>query len=77
MIHLVIFRTGKCRLRQILKEKKITQRELADRINMPVNQISDYVNDRRKPTYETAFNLAKGLKVPMEELFSWVEVSNE
>jgi plasmid maintenance system antidote protein VapI len=66
-----LYQVGKCRLGYLLKRKGMTQTELADRIDRPKQQIHDYVINRKKMSYQTAFKIAKVLDVPMEELYEW------
>lgn len=56
---------------EILKEEfliplEITQRELADRIQVPYQRINEIVNGRRGMTPSTALRLAKFFKVSPE-----------
>jgi len=62
---------GRCLLRQILKKRRLTQRWLADIVDMPETQISDYINNRTKMGYATAATIAFALGVHAEELYEW------
>lgn len=50
---------GNCRLRELLKQKGMLQRQLAELSGKSETQISDYVHNRRKMSLETALLFAK------------------
>lgn len=56
------------RLLLVLKEKEITQRELAEKININETALSRYVNGSRKPRMDTLVNIARALNVSVEYL---------
>ena len=67
----------KNRLKEVLEEKNITQKELAIRIGVTEGTISRYVNGKRKISLLNIFKIANCLNVPMEELIVIVkEVEN-
>jgi transcriptional regulator with XRE-family HTH domain len=70
----VPLRSGRCLLRFRLKEAGITQKSLADRLLMPISQVSDYVNNRRDMTLNTAANNAYVLNCAIEDLYEWEEI---
>ncbi|WP_187644776.1 helix-turn-helix domain-containing protein [Paenibacillus terrae] len=41
-----MYEVGRCRLRELLKERKMTQAELARRTGIDRKQINDYINKR-------------------------------
>jgi transcriptional regulator with XRE-family HTH domain len=65
------FNPGKCRLTYWMRTKKITPTELADKVEMTVQEVSDYSHDRKKMTLGTAKAFSEALKVPIEELYDW------
>ncbi len=56
------------RLLLVLKEKGITQRELAEKININETALSRYVNGLRKPRMDILVNIARALNVSVEYL---------
>lgn len=58
------------RLRQARKEKKLTQKELADKINAKHNSISNWENNQNMPDPETIENLCWALDVQPNYFFS-------
>jgi transcriptional regulator with XRE-family HTH domain len=67
----LLYHVGKCRLGYLLKSRKITQQELAKKIGLTKQQISQYINNEIKMSYNTAYIIAKELNVPMESLYEW------
>ena len=51
-----------------MKQKKITQRELADRSRLAESTICDVIYGRRIPNFRTVSNIAHGLGVGIEAL---------
>lgn len=56
------------RLMLVLKEKEITQRELAEKIKINETALSRYVNGSRKPRMDILVNIARALNVSVEYL---------
>lgn len=56
------------RLLLVLKEKEMTQRELAEKININETALSRYVNGSRKPRMDILVNIARALNVSVEYL---------
>ncbi len=56
------------RLLLVLKDRKITQRELAEKINTTETALSRYVNGSRKPRMDNLLKLARALNVSVEYL---------
>ena len=56
-------------LRKIRSKKNITQTELAQTLNVDKSFISNIENGKNNPTLSTITNLAKALKVQVDELF--------
>ena len=56
------------RLLLVLKERAITQRELAEKININETALSRYVNGSRKPRMDILVNIARALNVSVEYL---------
>lgn len=68
------YKVGRCLLRQRLREADMTQVELAEELNVTVQQINKYVLDKRKMSLQTAANVAFLLGCNIEDLYEWVEV---
>lgn len=60
---------GRCRLRQLLKERKMSQSELARLSGRSRQKISDYVNDKKMMSYETALDIAFIIGCLAEDLY--------
>lgn len=56
-------------LKAIRTRQNITQSELADLIDVDKSFVSNIENGKNNPTLSTITNLAKALKVPVDELF--------
>lgn len=65
------YRTKRCRVKDILLQKGMTQQEFANRIGFSKSHISDIVNNRATMKMDTGMVIAKGLNVSMEELYEW------
>ncbi|OOR12019.1 transcriptional regulator [Bacillus cereus] len=64
---------GKCRLNEILKEKRLTQVDLALKLGMAKQQIHSYANNDRVMSYQTAKNIASQLNINMEDLYEFIQ----
>ncbi|TCJ00435.1 helix-turn-helix domain-containing protein [Cytobacillus praedii] len=62
---------GKCLLRHLLFDKKISQFELSIRTGIDSSLISKYVNNKKEMTLLTAYKIAKVLNCKIEELYDW------
>lgn len=56
-------------LKKIRTSKNITQAELAEKLSVDKSFISNIENGKNNPTLSTITNLAKALKVTVDELF--------
>lgn len=66
-------RIGRCRLRSLLRARKIRQVRFAEMVGMTKQQINNYVNDRAVMTMEIARRFAKVLDCHIDDLYEWVE----
>lgn len=58
-------------LREILKERKITSKELAEKTGIPIGTISEYRGSRRKePSLSNGLKIADALQMDAHDLFS-------
>lgn len=66
-------------LDKYLKEKKITQKQIAKKIGATEGAIANYIKGRRCPTLEKAYRIqqATGDEVTMKQLLLWYVESNQ
>lgn len=57
------------RLREFRKEKKLTQKELAEQIGIKQNSYSDWETGKNEPSLENLVKLADLFEVPLDWLF--------
>lgn len=62
------------RLRQLRRQKNITQERLAESIGVSVDLISNIERGVNSPSFETLEKLAETLEVPAKELFDFSEL---
>lgn len=67
-----MFDVGKCRLNEILDQRKMTQVDLADKLGMKKQQINAYANNETTMSYKTAKNISYQLNVQMDELYDFI-----
>lgn len=63
------------RLKNIMKERKITQTELANLTGIRQSSISDWLNDRYEPKQDKVYIIAKALNVSPAWLLGYDEPS--
>jgi putative transcriptional regulator len=56
------------RIKEVLEEKEITQTWLSEKLGKSYNMVNSYVQNRRQPSIEILFEIAKILKVDPKEL---------
>lgn len=52
----------------MLREARMSQRELADLANLTESSISNYIHKKRMPTVKALINIAEALDVTLDEL---------
>ncbi len=57
------------RIKELLKEKGISGKQLAQELGVTENSISLILNNKRQPRFETLADIAKVLDVDIRELF--------
>lgn len=57
------------RIKELLKEKGISGKQLAQILNVTENSISLILNNKRQPRFETLIEIAKVLDVDIRDLF--------
>ena len=56
------------RIREVLKQKGIKQVWLAENLGKSYNMVNGYVSNRRQPSIEVLYKIAKLLQVDAKEL---------
>ncbi len=56
------------RIKEVLDEKGIKQKWLAEKLDKSYNMVNAYVQNRRQPSIETLSQIAKVLNVDVREL---------
>ena len=56
------------RIKEVLEEKSITQTWLSEKLGKSYNMVNSYVQNRRQPSIEILFEIAKSLKVDPKDL---------
>jgi DNA-binding XRE family transcriptional regulator len=70
-------RTGKCLLRQRLRQAEMTQTELAERVNLSRIMISHFCTGRKKMNLNQAKAISDVLNCSIEDLYTWEHSSGE
>lgn len=65
---------GRCLLRQLLEERKLTNQWLADQTGLSEQKISNYVTGQARMGYATACSIALTLGVHAEDLYEQKKV---
>jgi transcriptional regulator with XRE-family HTH domain len=58
------------RIKEVLKDKGITQTWLASRLGKSYNMVNGYVTNKRQPSIEVLYEIAKLLQVDAKELLN-------
>jgi transcriptional regulator with XRE-family HTH domain len=64
------------RLRQIIKEKGLTQAEVAKLLSIGESTVSFYESGKRQPDYETLVRLSEAFKVSTDFLLGKTDIKN-
>jgi len=56
------------RIKEVLEEKGIKQKWLADKLNKSYNMVNSYVQNRKQPRLEVLYAIAKILDVEVKDL---------
>jgi transcriptional regulator with XRE-family HTH domain len=65
-------KVGKCVISDRLDKLGISQQDLADLSGMSKQQISDYINNRKKLSLRNAKRIASILKCHIDDLYEWL-----
>jgi DNA-binding XRE family transcriptional regulator len=68
------FKVGRCLLQQRLAEARMTQQELAEKIDMKPQQLSDYAANRYTMSLRNARTIAHALGCHIDDLYEWIEI---
>ncbi|KQS45704.1 MAG: XRE family transcriptional regulator [Flavobacteriaceae bacterium] len=63
------------RIKEVLEEKGIKQKWLAERLGKSYNMVNSYTQNRQQPRLEILFEIAKILDVEPKELLTEIKVS--
>lgn len=63
------------KLRQLRRERELTQRQMASRVGMHINAYCQVERGNVSPNLKTAFKIAGVLGRPIEEVFRVIEVA--
>jgi len=58
------------RIKEVLEEKGIKQKWLADKLGKSYNMVNSYVQNRKQPRLEVLYDIAKILDVSVKELLT-------
>lgn len=65
------------RIKQIRREKKLTQARLAEMLDFSINYISQIETGQASPAFQTVIRLASALNVEISELFNFISLDKE
>src|SRR5690625_4984601 len=65
------------RIKSIRKNRKLTQKELGEKVGVKHNTISSYENGTNEPEHDILFKLANALDVPINDFFPETDVVRE
>ena len=65
------------RIKEVLEEKGIKQKWLADKLGKSYNMVNSYVQNRKQPRLEVLYDIAKILNVNVKELLIDNEITKE
>ena len=57
------------RIKEVLKEQGITAKELAERVGISRENMTNIINEKSKPSFDTLIKISEAINVPMSELF--------
>jgi transcriptional regulator with XRE-family HTH domain len=68
------YTVGRCLLRERLNDIKMSQQELAEKMDITVQQINKYVLNKQGMSLRVAKNIAVILGCHIDDLYEWIEV---
>ena len=61
------------RIKEVLQEKGIKQVWLSEKLNKSFSMVNEYCNNRRQPSLELLFEIAKLLNVEVKDLIKEID----
>lgn len=68
------YKTARCLVGDILKSRKMTQKEFANKINFSNSYLNDIIQGRSNVSMNNAMTISKALNVSIEDLYEWKSV---
>jgi len=65
------------RIKEVLKEKGISQTWLADKMGKSYNTINEYARNKRQPSIEVLFKIAEILNIEAKELIEKRDIKKQ
>ena len=65
------FRPGKCLLPQLMRERKLTSKELSDKLGLTIQEVSDHAHRRKVMSLPKAKLYANFFGIPIDDLYEW------
>lgn len=65
------------RIKEVLEEKGIKQKWLAEQLGKSYNMVNGYVQNRQQPRLEVLYNIARILGVGVKDLLVELDIKNE
>ncbi len=66
--------TYKFKLKEVRQKKGLTQQELAKKLDIKQQNISEYESGKQKPSLDTFIEMAKILNLTLDELIEYVDI---
>lgn len=61
-------------IKEIRKEKRLTQKQLGDKCNINESNIRKYENGKQNPKFETLQKIADALEVPIQQIYGFMPI---
>ena len=58
------------RIKDVLKEQNVTAKELAERVGISRENMTNIINEKSRPSFDTLVKISEAINVPLSELFS-------
>ncbi len=65
------------RIKEVLDEKRVTQIWLAEKLGKSYNMVNSYAKNRRQPSIETLFEIARILQIEAKDLLVEMKLNKE
>lgn len=67
------FKVGRCLLHELLHKNDMSQTELAELLDVRVQQINKYALNKQKMSLQVAKNISSILNCDIDDLYEWKE----